>query len=462
MQKALWVAAFLGLVPPAWAQTAHPPHVQLLREVYKELIEINTTDSVGDNTKAAEAMAARLKAAGFPEADLQVLGPAPRKGNLVARLRGTGARKPILLLAHLDVVEAKREDWEHDPFVLREENGLFTARGSIDDKSMAAIFVTNLIRYKQEGFVPDRDLILALTSDEEGGQHNGVRWLLDQHRALIDAAFAINEGGGGSLRNGKAFRNHVQASEKIVANFRLTTKNVGGHSSLPVKDNAITRLAAGLVRLGAFDFPVHLSEVTSLWFERVAAIESPETAAAMRAVLATPPDSDAVARLSKSAGYNAQLRTTCVATLINGGHAGNALPQTASALVNCRVLPQDSIEEVHQTLVRVLADDQIAVTMVNTPRPSPPSPLTTEFMGAVERVTAEMWPGIPVIPAMSTGATDSLYLRNAGIAAYGTSGIMVDPADYRAHGLNERVPVQSLYEGQAYLYRLVKLLASND
>jgi acetylornithine deacetylase/succinyl-diaminopimelate desuccinylase-like protein len=289
-----------------------------------------------------------------------------------------------------------------------------------------------------------------------------VRWLLEQHRPLIDAAFAINEGGGGMLRNGKATRNHVQASEKIVVNFRLTTKNLGGHSSLPVKNNAITRLAAGLVRLGAFDFPVHLSAVTRLWFERVAAIENPTIATDMRGLLAPTSDPDAVARLSRYAGYNAQLRTTCVATMLNGGHAGNALPQSASALVNCRVLPHDSIDDIHQTLVRVLAEDQIAVAMVNTPRPSPPSPLTEEFMGAVERVTAEMWPGIPVLPTMSTGATDSLYLRNVGIAAYGTSGIMIDPSDYRAHGLNERLRVQSLYDGQTYLYRLVKLLASKD
>jgi acetylornithine deacetylase/succinyl-diaminopimelate desuccinylase-like protein len=445
---------------PAWADAPLPAHVELLRAIYKELIEVNTTDSVGDTTKAADAMAARLKAAGFPEADVTVLGTKPRKGNLVARLHGTGARKPILLLAHLDVVEAKREDWEFDPFVLREEGGYFYARGSIDDKAMASIFTANLIRYKQEGFVPDRDIILALTTEEEIGGGAGARWLVNQHRELIDAAFAINEGGSGALKDGKPFRNTVQASEKIVMNFRLEVRNPGGHSSLPVKDNAITRLAAGLVRLGAFDFPVHLNEVTRGYFEKLATIESPEIAADIKAVLAPTPDPAAVERLSEKPFYNAQLRTTCVATRLDGGHANNALPQTARATVNCRMLPDESVDDVLQTLARVVADDKIAVELVGMPQASPASPLDGDFMGAVERLTAEMWPGIPVIPAMSTGATDSRWLRNAGIAAYGTSGLFIDPADNRMHGLNERILVQSLYDGQEFLYRLVKILAS--
>jgi acetylornithine deacetylase/succinyl-diaminopimelate desuccinylase-like protein len=460
---AIAIAAGIAAATPVAAQTAHPPHVQLLREIYKELIEINTTQSAGDTVKAAEAMAARLTAAGFAAADVKVMTQAPRKGNLVARLHGSGARKPILLLAHLDVVEAKREDWEHDPFVLREEDGYFTARGSIDDKAMAAIFTANLIRYKQDGFAPDRDLILALTTDEEIGTtspYNGVAWLMREHREMIEAAFAINEGGGGALKDGKHFRNTVQASEKIVANFSLTVKNPGGHSSVPLKENAITRLAAGLVRLGAFDFPVNLNDVTRGYFEKVAAIESGEVAVDMRAILAPTPDAAAVARLAEKPFYNAQMRTTCVATRLEGGHAVNALPQTARAIVNCRVLPNDTIEAIHQGLERAVADDKIAVAMLNTPQLSPPSPLDGEFMAAVERLTREMWPGVPVIPAMSTGATDSLVLRNAGMPAYGTSGLFVEPSDNRTHGLNERILVQSLYDGQEYLYRLVKTLAS--
>ncbi len=284
--------------------------------------------------------------------------------------------------------------------------------------------------------------------------------LAREHRALIDAAFAINEGGGAALKDGKHFRNSVQASEKVSVNFRLTVKNPGGHSSVPSKENAITRLSAGLVRLGAFDFPVHLNDVTRSYFEKLATIESPEIAADMKAILAPTPDPAAVARLADKPFYNAQMRTTCVATRLDGGHAVNALPQTARATINCRMLPNDKVEDILAGLVSAVADDKIAVEMTSTPQLSPPSPLDSELMNAAQRLSAEMWPGIPVIPVMSTGATDSLVLRNIGIPAYGTSGLFTDPADNRTHGLNERIPVQSLYDGQEYLYRLVKMLAT--
>jgi len=436
------------------------PHQQLLREIYQELIEINTTNSVGDNTKAAEAMARRLLAAGFPAADVQVLSPAPRKGNIVARLRGTGARRPLLLLAHLDVVEANREDWSVDPFKLLEKDGYFYGRGTTDDKAMAAAFVANLIRYRQEGFVPDRDLIVALTADEEGGGHNGVAWLLKEHRGLIDAEMALNEGAGGSLSSGQRVSNGLQASEKIFQSYRLEVTNKGGHSSLPVKDNAIWHLAGGLARLADFDFPVNLDEVNRQFFEWVATRVGGSLGNDIRAVARGERNPEIVARVAAMGPvFNSRLRTTCVPTRLEGGHADNALPQTARAVVNCRVLPNEAEEDVRQQLIRVLANDKIKVTPVNRFFPSPASSLTPEIMGPVERVTQAMWPGVPVVPMMATGATDSRYLRAAGIPAYGTSGMFGDVDDIRAHGRDERMLVQSLYEGQEYLYRLVKALS---
>src|SRR5499425_2776571 len=356
---------------PGAQPAALAPHQQLLREIYQELIEINTTNSIGDNTKAAEAMARRLIAAGFPATDVQVLVPAPRKGNVVARLRGTGARRPLLLLAHLDVVEANREDWSIDPFTLLERDGYFHGRGTTDDKAMAAVFVTNLIRYRREGFVPNRDIIVALTADEEGGGHNGVAWLLANHRPLIDAELALNEGAGGAIKNGVYLSNNIQASEKIPQNYRLEVKNSGGHSSLPVKDNAISHLAAGLARLGDFDFPVRLDDVNRTFFERTAAIARGALADDMRAIAGGSRDPAVVARLAAAGPvFNARLRTTCVATRLEAGHANNALPQTARAVVNCRVLPDETEDEVRRTLIGVLANDKITVTPMNRFFPS--------------------------------------------------------------------------------------------
>jgi acetylornithine deacetylase/succinyl-diaminopimelate desuccinylase-like protein len=457
------IAALAAAAPPSSHADALTPQQQRAFDIYKELIEIDTTTATGDTKQAAEAMAARLRAAGFAEGDVQVFSPAPRKGNLVARLRGTGARKPILLLAHLDVVSARREDWSYDPFKLIEQDGYYYARGSSDDKYMAAAFVANMIRYKQEGYRPDRDIILALETDEEILDANalGIQWLLKNHRDLIDAEFALNEGGGVGMKNGKAIRNHVQTSEKVYLSYRLDVKNRGGHSSIPVRDNAIYRLAEGLVRLSKFSFPQKFNETTRAYFERIAQFETEQTAADIRALLSDKPDPSAMSftRLAANPGYNAQLHTTCVATMLEGGHAVNALPQLASAKVNCRIMPGEPAEEVKANLERALADDQIVVTQLGRPVLSAPSALHEEIMGAIEKLSQQFWPGAMVLPVMSAGATDGSYLRNAGIPTYGHSGLAGEMSDFRAHGKDERVLVKSFYEGNEYLYQLVKSLS---
>jgi len=439
------------------------PQQQFAYDIYKELVEINTVTATGDTAKAAEAMAARLRAAGFADGDVQVLQPAPRKGNLVVRLRGTGARKPILLLAHIDVVPANREDWSVDPFKLTEKDGYYYGRGTGDDKFMAAAFVTNMIRYKKEGYKPDRDIILALETDEEILDRNevGIQWLLKHHRDLIDAEFALNEGGGVGLKDGKPIRNSVQTSEKVSVSFLLEVKNKGGHSSLPTKDNAIYRLAEGLVRLSNFRFPMNLNETTRAYFERTAQFEGEQTAADIRAALSDKPDPASLSfvRLAANPVYNAQLRTTCVATMLEGGHAVNALPQLATAKVNCRIMPGEPIEGVKATLEKVLDDDQIKVTQMEQGVLSAPSALHEEIMGAIGKLSKEFWPTAVILPVMSAGATDGSYLRNAGIPTYGHSGLAGDINDFRAHGKDERVAVKSFYEGQEYLYRLVKMLS---
>ena len=439
------------------------PHQALARELLRELIEIDTTDSVGDNTAAAQAMADHLLAAGFAAEDVQVLGPVERKGNLVARYRGRDSgRKPLLLLAHIDVVEADPADWTLPPFTFIEEDGYYYGRGTTDDKDEAAIHIANFIRMKEEGFQPDRDIIVALTADEEGGNHNGVQWLLENHRDLIDAEYALNEGGGGAMKDGRHIANGVQASEKVYQTFTLEVTNPGGHSSLPLKDNAIYHLAEALVRIRNHDFPVILNEVTQMFFERSAELEEGELAEAMRGVMESPPDAASIAYFSDTPYYNSRLRTTCVATRLDAGHADNALPQRARATVNCRVLPGESIDAVHNTLETVIGNDQVSVTRVNEATPSPPSPLTAEILGAIESITENMWPGVPVIPTMSTGATDGLYLRNAGIPVYGVSGLFGDINDVRAHGQNERILIESFFDGQEFLYQLTKSLSRSD
>jgi acetylornithine deacetylase/succinyl-diaminopimelate desuccinylase-like protein len=459
------LAAFgLACTPCAITAQALTPHQQLARDIFKELVEINTVTATGDTLKAAQAMADRLKAAGFTDADVRVLSPAPRKGNLVARLRGTGARKPILLLAHLDVVEAKPEDWSVDPFKLLEKDGYFYGRGTGDDKFMAAAFVANLIRYKQEGFKPERDVIVALETDEEilDANSRGIRWLLAEHRDLIDAEFALNEGGGVGCSTASRLPPACRPAKR-------SPSATGSRSRTPV---GTARCRAGTTPSTAwptawpgslrFDFPFKLNETTRGYFERTAALVEPQVAADMRAIVAPSPDPAAVERLSKTVRYNAQMRTTCVATMLEGGHAINALPQTVTAGVNCRVLPGEPLDDVRATLVRVLDDEQISVTLNSAPVPSPPSPLNPELVRVIERLTAEVWPGIPVIPVMSAGATDGSFLRNAGIPTYGHSGLAGDVNDVRAHGKDERVLVRSFLDGHEYLYRLVKALASGS
>jgi acetylornithine deacetylase/succinyl-diaminopimelate desuccinylase-like protein len=438
-----------------------PPEQQrLAREIYKELIETNTSYSTGATTPAAQAVAARLRASGFPETDIEVVGAAPNKMNVVARYRGTGVRPPILLLAHLDVVEALRADWSMDPFQLTERDGYFYGRGTGDDKAQAAIWVASFIRYKQEGFRPDRDLILALTADEEGGgPFNGVQWLLKNRPEIIKAEFCLNEGGWGEIRNGKNLLNSLQVSEKYVANFRLEVKNKGGHSSMPVKENAIYRLAGALQRLALFEFPIKLNEVTRGYFEQTAKLESGSIAEDLRAAA----EGSAAAQnrvAAASPAWNAVMRTTCVATKLDGGHAYNALPQTAGAVVNCRILPGQAVEDVQQTLKGVIADDQVSLSLIGEPpHPSPPSPLRPDLMKAVSELTNSMWPGVPAIPKMVMGGTDGMYLRAAGIPTYGVQGIFFDSEDIRFHGKDERLGVKQFYEGQTFLYELVKLLS---
>jgi acetylornithine deacetylase/succinyl-diaminopimelate desuccinylase-like protein len=434
---------------------------KLARDIFKELIEINTTKNVG-STKASEAMALRLKTAGFPEKDIQLVGPRQNNMNLVARYRSKGTLPPILFIGHLDVVEALRQDWSFDPFTFLEKEGYFYGRGTSDMKCEDADIITNLIRLKREGYIPNRDIIVALTEHEESGDANGIDWLLTNRRDLIDAEFAINlEGGGGDIKNGKAIMMEVQTSEKIYVSFQLEVKNRGGHSSLPVKDNAIYRLAAGLTRLARYDFPIRLNETTRAFFERAADKETDQVRSDMLAILKTPIDTAAVNRLTASSPiYNALMRTTCVATMLNGGHAENALPQTARAIINCRMLPDDSVENVLATLYRVIADSQITITQLGKPGKGPLSPLRKDVMNNVESLTKRMWPGVTVTPVMSTGASDGRLLRRAGIPVYGVSGIFADIDDIRAHGKDERIGVKEFYDGVEFMYRFIKAMTS--
>ncbi len=468
------VLAVLAGCSPLAAQTGAagnmPParDMELARALLEQLIEIDTTDTErGDNTRAAQAMADALLDAGLPAQDVQVLVPDgfPTKGNLVARLRGSDPNAaPILLLAHLDVVEALPEDWSPDihPFEFMEQGGYFYGRGASDDKDECAIHTANLIRLHREGFVPDRDIVIALTADEESGTRNGVQFLLEEHRGLIDAGFALNEGGGGMEREGRKVSNNVQGAEKVYQSFDFAARNPGGHSSLPVKKNAIYELSQALLAVQEYEFPVMLNEVTEEFFDRSAELIGGETGEAMRRVAADPDDAGALAVLSRQPAYNARLRTTCVATRIEGGHAENALPQLARANVNCRLLPDHDPAEVAKALQALVDPFGVTVAPKAEARPSPPSPLTDEVLGAITRITEEMWPGVPVLPTMSTGATDGLYLRNAGIPVYGVSGIFGDMGDIRAHGQDERIRIDHFHEGQEFLYRLVKALAGAE
>jgi acetylornithine deacetylase/succinyl-diaminopimelate desuccinylase-like protein len=456
------VPLFLALAFPIQAvpqNSALSSQQQLARDIFRELVEINTTLNIG-STKAAQAMAARLRDAGFSESEMTLAGPRHQNQNLVVRYQGTGIHRPILFIAHLDVVEAFRSDWSFDPFQFLEKDGFFYGRGTSDMKNEAAEIVANFIRLKKEGFVPNRDLILALTDHEEGGDANGIQWLLANRRDLINAEFAINlEGGGGAMRNGKPVGMAIQTSEKVYVSFQLEVKNKGGHSSLPVRDNAIYRLAAGLTRLSQYDFPIRLNETTRLFFERTAQQEEGQIKSDMVTVSRTPIDESAANRLAAAnPAYNAMMRTTCVATMLAGGHAENALPQSARATVNCRMLPDDSQENVAATLNRILADNQISVTQLAPAPSSPLSSLREDVTDAVERLTVSMWPGVPVTPFMSTGASDGRFLRSAGIPVYGVSGMFDDVDDIRAHGRDERIGVKQFYNGVEFMYRFIRLL----
>lgn len=436
---------FLFFVPKSQAQIEDTTRI-LSHDIFKELIEINSTDSVGSVTAAAEGMAKRFRDAGFAEADLHILGPNERKKNLVVRLHGTGKHKPLLLIGHLDVVEARREDWTTDPFQFVEKDGFYYGRGTQDMKSGDAIMVTTLIRFKKEGYTPDRDIILALTADEEGGKSNGVDWLLKNHRDLVDA------------------------TEKLYADFQLSVTNPGGHGSLPRPDNAIYSLVGGLARLERYQFPFELNEVRRAYYERMAQVETPERAADMKAMLKNPPDADAVARLSRDPIDNSTIHTTCVATRLNAGHANNALPQRAEAIVNCRIEPGHSAEEIRQELIKVLANPEITVRYVSDQsdisdrapdrKSFPPPPLRRDVFAPLEKITSEMWPGTPVIPDMATGASDGIYTMSADMPTYGIAGIAIDRDDIRAHGRDERLGVDSYYKGVDFYYRYLKAVTS--
>jgi len=468
------VAAAAALAADRAGDGQDPAADALARDIFKQLIEINTTDSAGNVTTAAEAMAQRFRVAGFPAADVVVAGPEQRKKNLVVRLHGTGKHKPVLLIGHLDVVEARREDWSTDPFEFIEKDGYFYGRGTLDMKSGDAIMATALLRLKQEGYRGSRDIILALTADEEGGCCNGAQWLVRNHRELIDAQFVLNHDGlvGYSItsEHGVPQEFDLSATEKMYADYQLTVTNRGGHSSLPRSDNAIYQLSEGLVRIGRYAFPVELNEITRAYFERMARVRSGQTAADMRAITRTPIDAEAVARLSREPDLNSLMRTTCVATRLEGGHANNALPQRAQAVVNCRILPGHSKEEVRKELIGVLSDPAISVRYVaddgslsdTAPeqRTQSPSPLLPQVLKPLESTVTTLWPGLPVVPFMNAGATDGFYTRAAGLPTYGVAGIAVDRDDVRAHGRDERVRVTSFYRGNEFFYRYLKALTA--
>ncbi len=469
----LALCAFTSAVTPSrCAAQVDEQTRKLSHDIFQQLIEINTTDSVGNVTAASEAMQQRFLEAGFPEEDIYLGGPNDRKKNLVVRLRGTGQKKPILFIGHLDVVEARRDDWTSDPFKFVEKDGFYYGRGTQDMKESDAILVTTFLRLKKEGYQPDRDLILALTADEEGGRSNGVDWLLKNQRNLLDAEFVVNpDGGGVDLENGKPLAMDVDATEKLYGDYQLTATNPGGHSSLPVPDNAIYQIADALQRLQNYTFPFELNAVTRAYFTKMSTIESGQTTSDMKAILATPPDEAAINRLSENPAYNSIMHTTCVATRLSGGHANNALPQTAQANVNCRILPGHSLEETRQDLIRIFNDPKITVRYVNDAgeafdtapdrKALPPTALKPEVQQPLEVLVNKMWPGIPIIPTMATGASDGVYTNGAGMPTYGISGIALERNDVRAHGKDERIPIESYYRGVDFYYQFVKALGAN-
>jgi acetylornithine deacetylase/succinyl-diaminopimelate desuccinylase-like protein len=466
---ALVVTASAAAVPRTPADGAS---IKLATDIFKQLIEINTTDSVGSTTIAAEAMAKRLRDAGFPAEDVVVLGPNPRKGNMVARLHGTEAHKPVLLIGHLDVVEAKRSDWTTDPFQFIEKDGYYYGRGTQDMKDGDAILMATLIRMKQEGYKPDRDIILALTADEEGGAFNGVDWLVKNHRDLVDAEFVLNHDGGGvEVENGKLLGFTVDASEKLYADYQLSSSNPGGHSSMPTADNAIYHLADAIGRLEHYAFPFEMNAVTRAELTGLAETYPPAKAALVKAVLGDPPDQQAMAKLSaEDPILNSTLRTTCVATRLAAGHANNALPQTATANVNCRIFPGHTREQIRQELLQIVADPKVTVSYEQSNGSStatapneqqlPAVALREDVINPLRKVSAEFWPGLPVVPNMAIGASDSRYTYAAGMPSFGIQGVALDNNDIRAHGKDERLPVASFETGVQFYYYYLKALTT--
>jgi acetylornithine deacetylase/succinyl-diaminopimelate desuccinylase-like protein len=430
----------------------------LARDIYKELIEINTTHSTGDCTIAAEAMAKRFRDAGFEEKDVVVIGPVPVNKNIIVRLHGSGKKPPILFLAHLDVVEARREDWSYDPFKLTETSGYFYGRGTLDVKSGVAVLVTNFIRMKREGYVPDRDLILALTAGEESAtDYCGVEWLLANNRPLIDAVYCINvDAGEPQRKGGKRILRPVQVSEK--GNFYLTleVKNPGGHSSQPTNNNAIYRLSKGLLQLEAFEFPIQFSEVTKSYFGKMSSLESGQLAEDMISFSKNSTDTSVINRLARLPYYNALMHTTCVTTVVEAGKSVNALPQSAIATINCRVMPGIAQEDIQKIITDIVSDTQIHVSVMMPLIKSPASPVNPEVMQKVEEVTKKLWPDLPVLPIMGVGASDGKYLRASGIPTYGISSIFLEVDDFRMHGKDERIRVVDFYDGLQYNYEIIK------
>ena len=465
--KLIAASVLAALSSTSMAQSLRPDQVAF-RDLYKELVETNTTQSEGSCTLASERMAARLKAAGFTDSDITLFATPekPKDGGLVAILKGTSkTAKPILLLAHIDVVEARRADWVRDPFTLIEEGGYFYARGAADDKSQAAIWTDAMIRFKKEGFKPKRTVKLALTCGEESvGAFNGAEWLAKNKPELIAAEFALNEGGGGRLdKSGKKVSLSMQVGEKTVQNYLLETTNPGGHSSVPRPDNAIYSLTAAINKVGQYEFPIQFSDTTRTFFKRTAELTGGEMGKALTAVLANPEDKAADAIVSKDAAFHSMLRTTCVATMLDAGHAMNALPQRARAVVNCRVFPGVSVDTVKAELDRIIGDPSVSITKIEPIRPmAVPPPLSPKVFGPAEKLAAKHFPGVPMIPVMSTGGTDAPYLSLAGIPTYGMPGIFQQLEGSGVHGLNERISVKSLYEGRDYLFELAKIYANQD
>jgi acetylornithine deacetylase/succinyl-diaminopimelate desuccinylase-like protein len=462
-----FLAFFFCFAISASAQMDDAATRKLAHDIFKQLIEINTTDSVGSVTAASEAMAQRFRDAGFPDSDIQVLGPNDRKKNVVVRLHGSGKRKPVLLIGHLDVVEARREDWTTDPFQFVEQEGYFYGRGTSDMKDGDAIMSATLIRMKKEGYTPSRDIILAMTADEEGGTSNGVDWLLKNHRELIDAEFVLNHDGGGVLMDhGKPIFMDVNATEKLYGDFVLTATNPGGHSSLPRPENAIYELSAALSMIALYQFPFELNNITRAYYETIQKVATGQRAADIKGALRIPPDVEAIERLSKDPMDNSLMHTTCVATRVNAGHANNALPQSAQANVNCRILPGHSLEETRQMLEKVIANKKIKVQFRENNKQLMdhgsdrhsyvPPPPRKEVFDPLQKVVAEMWPGLPVVPSMSTGATDGVYTNAAGIPTFCVSGVAYDRNDIRAHGKDERESVEGFYRGVDFYYRFLK------